>query len=413
MKLFGREIRNRQVEDTEEFLISTMPNFMGNSGSFVSAKAIENSDIFSGINRMASDIASLNLDYFKHEVEQADNHLSYLFNVRPNDFYNGYQLKFILVANILLNGESFVEIVKGNSGQIQALYHVKNSEITYKQDQSTKYDLVYEITSGNKVRRVSKDNILHLRFFSLDGITGISPLRALKEDIDTQRNSKRFLGNFFKNNTQAGGMLTVKGAPLSKEAKENLKNSWQEENAGTDNAHKVLILDETMEYEPIEIDVEILKLINTSNFTSEQIAKVLKIPPHMFGLGTTNLNLEELGDSYIIHTLNPYLKAITAEINYKLGSKTTSYQFGIDDFKFINVETKTQVTKDKISYGLMSINEGRKEFGMKAIDDEMFDKHFINLNHTTLDTIEMFQLSKMKHNPIPNQDEESSQGGDS
>src|SRR5699024_8426584 len=124
---------------------------------------------------------------------------SKLINIKPNPYYSGYQFKFILVANSLLNGESFAEVVRDEKGNIVELYHVKNSEISYKQDEYTKYKLVYKIRNGSKTRRLPSTDILHIKFFTLDGIKGISPLCALKDDMDTQRNSKKFLSNFFKN----------------------------------------------------------------------------------------------------------------------------------------------------------------------------------------------------------------------
>ncbi|WP_264879277.1 phage portal protein, partial [Sporosarcina sp. NCCP-2378] len=176
-----------------------------------------------------------------------------------------YQLKFILVANALLNGQSYAEIVRSPRGVPIAIYHLNNSKVKYRQDETTGFQLIYEYQEkAGTLRRIPKENILHMKFFSLDGIEGKSPLLSLEEDLTTQRNSKKFLSNFFKNGTQSGGLLKYKGGKLAKEAREKLRDEWQNANAGSDKAHKVLVLDETMEYEPIEVDTEILKLINTS-----------------------------------------------------------------------------------------------------------------------------------------------------
>src|SRR5699024_2483623 len=247
--------------------------------SYAPFNAIENSDIFSGINRIASDIASLDVEKSVHGVTQTDNNLSYLFNVRPNDFYNGYQLKFIIIANILLNGEAFVELERNPRNKIENLYHIKNSQIQPKQDESTGFELVYEVFEDQRKRIIHSKDIFHFKFFSLDGISGVSPLKALKSDMDTQESSKRFLNNFFRQGQGSSGILKYKGGKLNKDARDKLKDDWQEANSGVDESHKVVVLDESMDYEPLPIDVnsEILKLVNASNFTSEQVAKVLKI----------------------------------------------------------------------------------------------------------------------------------------
>lgn len=403
MGLFIKQETRSYTDEEKEVLISTLPNFVGLSGNYTSAKAIENSDVFSAINIIASDIASLDLDYYISNSKQDNDGFSYLLNTRPNRYYNGYTLKFIIVANILLNGESFIELARDGRGKVTELYHVKNSQISYKQDQTTNYNLVYEISiDGKNKRRVDSNNILHFRFFSLDGIKGVSPLKALKYDLETQQSSKKFLSNFFRNGTQNGGILTYKGGKLSKEARDTIKEEWQKSNAGTNEAHKVVVLDETMEYDAIEIDTEILKLINTSNFSTEQIAKVFKIPRHKMSLETSNMKLEEMNDSYIVNTLNPYLQSLTSEMNFKLCDKNmrSKYKFNVDSFKFIDVETKTKTIKEKLTMGVIDLNEARKEFGYEEIDNEMFSKHFINLNHITLDALEEYQKGKIKNLPL-------------
>src|SRR5699024_9421042 len=295
----GLFIKNETRSTTNEITLSTISNFMTGT-SYTSAKAIENADVFTAVQMIASDIASLPLQKHTHGVLEHHDELATLFNVKPNQYYNAWQLKFIMVANALLSGESFVEIIRDKKGRPTELFHIKNSEISYKQDQSTQFKLVYDIATGKgKVRRVQADDMIHIRFFSLDGIKGISPLSALRDDIDTQKNTKKFLSNFFRNGTNNGGILKFKGGKLSKEARDKLKKELQKANAGTNEAHKVVVLDETMEYESIEINKETLELINTSNHSTVQVAKAFKIPRHKFGLETSNMSLEQMNMDYL------------------------------------------------------------------------------------------------------------------
>src|SRR5699024_1546624 len=119
---------------------------------------------------------------------------------------------------------------------------------------------------------------------------------------------------------------------------------WQKANSGVDQAHKVVVLDETMEYQPIEVDTEVLKLINTSNFSTQQVAKVFKLPPNKMGLEVTNMSVADLKLDYLISTLQPYLESITNEIDFKLLNDTqltsVKYEFNTSRLKEIDSETK-------------------------------------------------------------------------
>src|SRR5699024_3164891 len=369
---------------------------------------------------ISSDIASLPLEKHNHGVKEYHDKLSTLFNVRPNQYYNAYQLKFIIVANALLNGESFVEIVRDKNGVPTELFHVKNSDVSIKQDQTTRYKLVYEVANGKKVRRIKSCDMLHFKFFSLDGVRGISPLNSLRDDIDTQSNSKRFLSNFFKNGTSGSGILTYRGGKLNKEARDKLKHEWQKANAGTDEAHKVLVLDDTMEYEDIQIDTEILKLINTSTHSTTQVAKAFRIPRHKFGLETVNMNLEQMNLDYLISTLQPYLESITNEIGFKMvkehNVESVRYKFNTDNYKTIDSETNVKNTRNLLEMGVINLDEARQEFGRDALEDDMGRKHLVSLNYTTLDMLEEYQLAKVRNFPVQKPSEDDSdnfEGGES
>lgn len=408
----GLFIKKETRSFTSSSDMESLPSFITMGSSFTSAKAIENADIFMAIHLISSDIASLPLQKHTHGLLEHHDELATLFNYKPNQYYNAYQLKFIMVANALLNGESFIEVIRDKNGVPKSLFHVKNSEITYRQDESTSFKLVYEINqSKGKTRKIESNDILHFKFFSLNGISGISPLTSLKDDIDTQKNSKKFLSNFFKNGTNNGGLLKYKGGKLSTEARNKLKSDWQEANSGTSEAHKVIVLDETMDYEAIQVDTEILKLINTSNHSTEQVAKVFKIPRHKFGLESSNMKLEAMNMDYLVSTLNPYLESITNEIGFKLvddiAIDIVKYRFNTDNYKTIDSETKVKNVRSQLEMGVINLDEARAEFGREPLEDNMGQKHLVSLNYTTLDNLEEYQMNKVKNLPI-----QTDEGGD-
>lgn len=395
MRIFTRTEKRNYTEEEAEVLISMLPGFSGTSTTFTNAKAIENSDVFTIVNLLSSDIASLDINKKENGVNVKDE-ITSLFNVKPNNYYSGGTLKFIIAANALLNGESFCEVIRDKGGRPYALDHLSNSIVNVKNDATTKYRLEYHVMSVSGEKRIVKpDDILHFKFFTLDGINGVSPLLSLKDDLSMQKDSKRFLANFFKNDTQTGGILKMKQGKLSKEARDKVKKEWQESNAGVKRAHEVLVLDDTFDYEPIEVDTEVLKLINASTFSTETIGKTYRIPRHKLGLETSNMSLETANLDYLTSTLNSYLKVITNEMNFKLSKNhDEEYEFDTAPFKTTDVETLNKIVIEQLEKGVISLNESRKILGQAPKSGEMFNKHFISLNHTTLDNLEEYQMAK-------------------
>lgn len=394
MRIFTNTETRSFTEEEAEVLISMLPGFTGTSTNFTSAKAIENSDVFTVVNLLASDVASLDIEKKKNGINERDE-LTHLLNIKPNSLYSGGTLKFIITANALLNGESFCEIIRDKKGKVFALNHLANSSVVLKLDETTNYRLEYHVGNGDKTRSLEPENILHFKFFTLDGLRGVSPLGSLKDDLSMQKDSKRFLANFFKNDTQTGGLLKMKHGKLSKEARDKIKKEWQESNAGVNNAHKVLVIDDTFDYEPIEVDTEILKLINASTFSTETIGKTYRIPRHKLGLETSNMSLVQANLDYLTSTLNSYLKVITNELNFKLISNDKEkFKFDTSPFKTVDVETHEKIVMDRFDKGIISLNEARIKTGDKPINHKNADKHFVSLNYTTLDQIEEYQMKK-------------------
>src|SRR5699024_5227085 len=146
-----------------------------------------------------------------------------------------------------------------------------------------------------------------------------------------------------------------------KEAREKLRKEWDKSYSGVASSHGTIVMDETMEYSPIEVDTEVLKLINTSNHSTVQVGKVFGIPRHKFGLETANMIISEIKVDYLVSTLSPYLESIVSEIEYKLIDDSLYggiyYKFNTDEYKMIDAETKVKNAKIKLETGISSINE--------------------------------------------------------
>lgn len=161
---------------------------------YTSAKAIKNSDVFTAIKIIASDVASSDLQAIEDDIVK-EIKITTLVNDKPNDYMDGWHFKFALAANLLLNGNSFAEIERDNDDGIKALHIVPNSEMSVKQ--SNNGSLIYEKTKDNKSKRIAVKNVLHFKYFTQDGIVGISPLSALKDEMKIQSAGNKTIFNFF------------------------------------------------------------------------------------------------------------------------------------------------------------------------------------------------------------------------
>lgn len=369
---------------------------------YSSVKAIENADIFTAINTIASDISSLPIKVtdgsYNNNLE-----LEYLLNTEPNSVLSGKNFIYILIVNSILNGNAYAQIEREENGVPVGLHYISNDRvqnIKKKSNSSFNTEINYEIRQlgdSGKTKSIPSQDILHIKPFTTDGFIGRSPLIALKDDIETQSNSKKFFSNFFKNGTQSGGIIKVAG-DLNSDDKEAVREAWQQANSGSDNAHKIIVLDEGTTYDPIKVDTEILKLINDSKHNTIQVAKVLGMPLHKMKIETHSVSLEQANSDYVINTLNSYISALESELNRKLFAdkalrQNNKIKFNTDVYKYSDAKTKVENIRAQVELGILSINEGREMMNLAPIDGG--DRYIQSLNFMDSTLINEYQLKRV------------------
>lgn len=281
--------------------------------NFTGEKALQNSDVFTGINIIAGDIAQ---SPFKPVAnKELDEKIKYLLNKEPKKNQSHYMMMYGVVANLILTGNAYVLIHKeGNS--VRELEFVPTQYVNVIQDTLTgeySYDVI--MPYGSIMYKCEPEDILHFRLNTTDGWLGRSPLLSLNDEIALQTNGLKVLNKFFARGVFAGGILKLKGGAVDNATKKKLKADFEEANG----SGGTMVLDETQEYAESKINTEVLKLIQANNFSTQQIAKVLGIPVSRFGQELVNSSDTTQNDIYIASTIAMYEASICDEINMKLG----------------------------------------------------------------------------------------------
>lgn len=234
--------------------------------TFVSAAVLRNSDIYAAINIIASDIAS-------NPIVCDTAIFNTMINQNPNSNMDGYYFKYALAANLLLNGNSFAEILPNHTLKL-----IPNNQLVVEQDDvSGKLTYTYTPTSGT-CRQIAPNNILHFKYFTKDGVSGISPLYALKDERQIQSAGNKLLTGFFTAGVHGTTIVKLHQTDLGKEAKENVRKQFDETTTG-ENAVNTIVTDDGMDISNLPLNTDVLKLVNSNDWTTRQIAKAFGLPP--------------------------------------------------------------------------------------------------------------------------------------
>ncbi|HCD2367565.1 TPA: phage portal protein [Staphylococcus aureus] len=399
---YKNEKRDLQYnEDDLQMMDQTLPGFQGTKlRQYKDIEAIRHSDIFTAVMMIASDLARMPIRVTVNGQINYSDRIVNLLNTRPNPMYNGYIFKLVVFVSALLTSHGYIEITRDKTGEPMNLTFRKTSEIELKSDARGRLYYFHQRidSNGNNIERnVKFEDMLDIKFYSLDGINGLSLLDTLSRTIESDNNGKDFLNNFLRNGTHAGGILKMKGVLDNKKARDRAREEFHKSFSGTKQAGKVVVLDESMTFDQLEVDTEVLKLIRENKSSTREIAGVFGIPLHKFGIETANMSITDANLDYL-STLKPYITCVCAELNFKFNDEYVNREFKFDTTEIRVVDEKTQAEIDKINIdsGKMNIDEIRQRDGLAPIPGGNGSIHRVDLNHVNIELVDEYQMNKSR-----------------
>ena len=249
-------------------------------GYLSAEQAIRNSDVWTAVNIIATDIARV---YFHAKDEQVDWLLTH-----PSRLTNRFNFFQSMVVQMLLDGNAYAlrrTDKKYNNGR-EYFEFVSPSHVTpwlSDDGQTMTYDLRFDNRNEDELKNVDANDIIHLRWLSMNGgLMGQSPLLALRNELDLQANSRRLSLASLKQAVNPSSILKAKGAKLGEEERAAVRTAFEDAQSG-DNAGRLLVLDDLFDYQQLEVKTDIAKLLASTDFTRTQIAKAFLLPVNMLG----------------------------------------------------------------------------------------------------------------------------------
>jgi HK97 family phage portal protein len=239
----------------------------------------------------------------------------------------------------------------------------------------------YQGDAGTEV--LTADEVLHIKAFSTDGITGKSPITVLRETIGNALAGVKYEGAMKKNGGRIPGVLKHP-AKLQPEQLEDLRKSWKSQFGGAENAGSIPILQSGMEFQSVSISPADAQFLQSQRVAAEDICRAFGVPQHMVGLleRSTNNNIEHQGLEYIQHTVRPIAENWEAELNASLLPLSLQgeyfFRYDLDELMRGDMRSQAEYFSKLFNVGVMSQNEIRRKLGFNRIDGG--DAYFVPVN---------------------------------
>ena len=280
--------------------------------------AMQMTAVYSCVRILSETLAGLPLHVYRYNdsggKEKYLKHPLYkLLHDEPNPEMTSFTFRETLMSHLLLWGNAYAQIIRNARGEVIALYPLMPNKMTVDRDSKGRLFYLYSRTSDDAPTLgedsqvyLSPSEVLHIPGLGFDGLIGYSPIAMAKNAVGLAIATEEYGAKFFANGAAPGGVLEHPGTIKDPQ---KVKESWNSAYQGSQNAHRVAVLEEGMKYQPIGISPEQAQFLETRKFQINEIARIFRVPPHMLAdLEKSSFsNIEQQSLEFVKYTLDPWV----------------------------------------------------------------------------------------------------------
>jgi HK97 family phage portal protein len=380
-------------------------------------QSLQVSAVYACVKRLSEDLGKLPIQIRKKSSKggwkvDTTHPLNKLFR-SPNSWQTQFGLIQHLIVSLQMRGNGYIYIARDRDGDAKQLIPIMPDRLSIllSEDGNVYYNITSQQFGANTIIATTED-LIHVRNLSLDGgIRGVSPISCSQDSFGVAVASQRHAALFFRQGTNLSGVLEAP-ARLSEEAAKRMAQSWQAAYSGSDNHHKIAVLEEGVKYNSnMSVSPNDAQLLETQKFSAEQIARIFGVPPWLIGLPvpvSTYSNVEQSQLTYVTNTLSGLAKNVEDEFERVLlfedEQDRYQIQFDFDSMLRGDLKSRMEAAQIQLLNGVCSINEIREREGLEAIQNG--DEHRVPLNTSSAagkpsDTAPEGNVAATQPNEIP------------
>lgn len=343
------------------------------------------------VNKLSKTVATLPVHTYERTGpdtrEPVQHELEELLNGQANEDSLGLTVREAMMANVLVWGRGYWEIVYANGGRrVSELYHLDARRVRPMVGEDGKRYYEYRPEGAAVPDVLPASRVLHIPGLSLNGTDGLSVVGYNRLAIALGLAATKFGAAFFGNGAWAGGFVkrsrdADKTNPLTREKAEEFLHSLNEKFRGPDKAFGFGLLREDMEFQQLEMPFEDAMFLGTRRFTREDICGLLDVPPSKIHdhSHSTFSNVEHLDIAWAKDSILPWCVRMESAWKAKFFRGSSLYaKHNLAGLMRGDLASRMEAYAKGILNGIWSINDVRQMEDMNPIPGG--DEHYRPLN---------------------------------
>ena len=343
--------------------------------------------VSSGIRYISETLASMPVHIYER-IEDGRNvakdHWAYhLIHDQPNRYQTSIEFFEQVIREIICNGAHVSRLRMENTRRIiTEIEPLEWSKVSILKDRSTGLRVFKYQDGTSEPKFLLDDEVLFIYGPGSTPWVVQSILDQLSETLQISSITRRYLSNFIAK----GGIGPVYAQfpeMLNKDVKQAWVDWFKDNFSGARNAGKIPVLDGKAELKPLRVDHDKMQLVDLQRFYIEEVARVLRVPPHKIQdlHRSTNNNIEEQGHEAVSDCLRSWAKRIESRLNVSIfGALEASRfycEFDLDGLLRGNAQAQAVLMGAEIQNAVRTPNEWRRIRNLNRYKNEAADKLYI------------------------------------
>lgn len=290
---------------------------------------------------------------------------------KPNPYQNRIKFYEAWICSKLRSGNTYVLKSRDARRVVNRLDILDPArvQVLVAPDGEVFYELATDALAGlqNQIRVPAEEIIHDVGIAMFHPLCGLSPLVACALAASQSLHIQQSSAQFFANSSKPGGVLTAPNK-ISQEAATRIKEHWEANFGGGDNAGKVAVLGDGLHYEPMAFTAVESELAKQLGWTDEKICAVFHVPPFMVGVGPqpTYDNIVKLNQQYYQQALQNPIECIELCLDEGLGLPSTlGIEFDLDGLMRMDPISLIEMLDKGRNY--YQPNEGRRRLNLPPV----------------------------------------------
>ena len=279
----------------------------------------------------------------------------------PNSRMTPVEFWVAMLLNLFLRGNAYARIERRKNGEAIALWPMAADQVEmHILDDGS---VAYKYYIGGNVAVLSEESVLHIKEIG-NGNIGFARLDYMRATTTEAANAQKEASKLFANGGKPTGILMIDRV-LKDDQRKAIKANFADLAEG--DTSRIKLLEADMKYQQINLTPQDQQLLDTRQFTVEEICRWFSVPPVMVGHSNVTAwgsGVEQIIEGFFKSTIRPALvrieQAVTKRVLTSAQRATLTVEISFDALLRANLKDRMEIYAKGVQNGLKTRNECRQ-----------------------------------------------------